>query len=268
MRRRNELWIGCILALLTLLACGGSDTIQEPQATTADGAEAVDTAPAAASGSEPSAELGSGEEDDAIDSEALSESGTIEIKQYSVAYIGSGTLGTGTLTYLGQEHPFQIGGLGVGGIGVSSIDAHGSVYNLPDLESFTGAYGNARLGYTAADKGKGKGRLWLKNPRRGHQALDHDEGPRPHRWRGRHRHHLGVGRAGSRWGGQGRNTGSVERYEGGDQEGLGVGQGHVPLIAESATIALRGAPPSLPPYFTNSGSPDRQVLSNQGSNGP
>ena len=32
---------------------------------------------------------------------------------------------------------------------------------LPDLESFTGTYGNARLGLTAADKGKG--RLWLKN---------------------------------------------------------------------------------------------------------
>jgi len=162
MQRRNELRIGCILALLTLLACGGSDTTQEPQATTADGAEAVTPAPAAASGSEPSAELGPGEEDDAIDPEALSESGTVEIKQYSVAYIGSGTLGTGTLTYQGQEHPFQIGGLGVGGIGVASIDAYGSVYNLPDLESFTGAYGNARLGYTAADKGKG--RLWLKNP--------------------------------------------------------------------------------------------------------
>jgi hypothetical protein len=142
MRRRNELCIGYILALLTLLACGGSDTTQEPQATTADDAEAVETAPAAASGSEPSAEpsaeLGSGEEDDAIDPEALSESGSIEIKQYTVAYIGSGTLGTGTLTYQGQEHVFQIGGLGVGGIGVASIDAHGSVYNLPDLESFTG----------------------------------------------------------------------------------------------------------------------------------
>jgi hypothetical protein len=80
----------------------------------------------------------------------------------SVAYIGSGTLGKGTLTYQGREHPFRIGGLGVGGIGVASIDAHGSVYNLADLESFTGTYGNARLGFTAADKGKG--RLWLKNP--------------------------------------------------------------------------------------------------------
>ncbi len=162
MRRRNELRIGCMLAVLALLTCGGSDTTEEPQAASADGAEAAATAPAAASGSEPSAEPGPGEADDAIDPEALSEVGTIEIKQYSVAYIGSGTLGKGTLTYQGQEHPFQIGGLGVGGIGVASIDAHGSVYNLPDLESFTGAYGNARLGFTAADKGKG--RLCRKNP--------------------------------------------------------------------------------------------------------
>jgi hypothetical protein len=158
MRRRHELRIGCILALLALLACGGDDTTQAPQAATADGAEAVASAPAAASGSEP----GPGEADDAIDPESLSESATIEIKQYSVAYIGSGTLGKGTLTYQGREHPFRIGGLGIGGIGVASIDAHGSVYNLPDLESFAGTYGNARMGFTAADKGKG--RLWLKNP--------------------------------------------------------------------------------------------------------
>jgi hypothetical protein len=151
-----------MFAVLALLTCGGSDTTEEPQAATADGVEAAAAAPAAASGPEPSAEPVPGEADDAIDPESLSEVGTIEIKQYSVAYIGSGTLGKGTLTYQGQEHPFQIGGLGVGGIGVASIDAHGSVYNLPDLESFTGAYGNARLGFTAADKGKG--RLWLKNP--------------------------------------------------------------------------------------------------------
>jgi hypothetical protein len=161
MQRRHELRIGCILALLTLLACGGSDTTQEPQAAAADGAEAAATEPAGASGSEPSAEPGSGEADDAIDPESLSESATIEIKQYSVAYIGSGTLGKGTLTYQGREYPFRIGGLGIGGIGVASIDAHGSVYDLPDLASFTGTYGNARLGFTAADEGKG--RLWLKN---------------------------------------------------------------------------------------------------------
>lgn len=162
MKRRNELRIGFILALLTLLACGGSETTQAPQAATGDEAEAAASAPAAVPEPEPSAEPGPGEAVDAIDPEALSEVGTIDIKQYSVAYIGSGTLGKGTLTYQGQVHPFQIGGLGVGGIGVASIDAHGSVYNLPDLESFTGTYGNARLGFTAADKGKG--RLWLKNP--------------------------------------------------------------------------------------------------------
>jgi hypothetical protein len=162
MQLRNELRIACILALLAFLTCGGSDTNQEPQATTADVDEAEASEPAAAPGSEPSAEPGPGEADDAIDPESLSEVGTIEIKQYSVAYIGSGTLGKGTLTYQGQVHPFQIGGLGIGGIGVASIDAHGSVYNLTDLESFTGTYGNARLGATAADKGKG--RLWLKNP--------------------------------------------------------------------------------------------------------
>ena len=73
-----------------------------------------------------------------IDPDALAESGRIEIKQYSVAYIGSGTLGKGTLFYEGQTHPFRFGGLGIGGSGVASIDATGVVYDLHDLDSFTG----------------------------------------------------------------------------------------------------------------------------------
>ncbi len=97
-----------------------------------------------------------------IDPDELEASGEIELKQYTVAWVGSGTMGGGTLIVDGKEYPFRLAGLGVGGYGASSIDAHGTVYNLPSLEAFPGTYGNARLGMTGGDSGGGK--LWLRNP--------------------------------------------------------------------------------------------------------
>ena len=88
-------------------------------------------------------------------------SGTIRIQQYQVAFIGSGSLGGGTLGFQGKKHEFSIGGLGIGGFGVSSIDASGEVYHLEKLEDFEGAYGQARAGLVVADKSKGS--LWLRN---------------------------------------------------------------------------------------------------------
>jgi hypothetical protein len=146
--------------LLSLAGCGAEDTREpaDPVAEAAPAAEtAADDAPTAETETEPAAEA-TGEE---IDGSALSETGSIAINQYQVAFIGSGTLGKGTLSYGGRKIPFRIGGLGFGGIGVAAIDATGTVYDLKNLDDFTGTYGNARLGITAADKGKG--RLWLKN---------------------------------------------------------------------------------------------------------
>lgn len=100
-------------------------------------------------------------EEEAIDPEELELSGTIELKQYTVAWVGSGTMGGGTLTVEGKEYPFKIAGLGVGGFGASTIDATGVVYDMPNLDAFPGTYGNARLGLTAGDSGGGK--LWLKS---------------------------------------------------------------------------------------------------------
>lgn len=91
----------------------------------------------------------------------LEKSGTVRIEQYQVAFIGSGNLGGGTLSYKGKNHKFTIGGLGIGGFGVSKITASGAVYNLKDLSDFQGAYGQARTGYAAADMGGGT--LWLEN---------------------------------------------------------------------------------------------------------
>jgi hypothetical protein len=78
-----------------------------------------------------------------------------------VAFIFSGNLGGGVLTYEGKQHSFTIGGLGVGGIGASSINATGEVYNLHKLEDFPGAYGQARVGYVAGTLSAGD--LWLEN---------------------------------------------------------------------------------------------------------
>ena len=155
MARARWNWIGCTLAVLALLACGGGETQPVGEGEGASQEALEESAP------EPVADTGSGQEGDEIDPASLSDSGTVLIKQYQAAWIGSGTLGKGTLTHEGRSYPFRIGGLGFGGFGVAAIDAHGTVYNMRGVDSFTGAYGNARIGLTAADKGKG--RLWLKN---------------------------------------------------------------------------------------------------------
>ena len=89
-------------------------------------------------------------------------SGTVSIEQMTVAFIGSGGLGGGTLHYRGKSYRFTIGGLGVGGFGISKLEASGEVYNLHELNQFPGAYGSARYGAAYGDQGSGQ--LWLENP--------------------------------------------------------------------------------------------------------
>lgn len=89
-------------------------------------------------------------------------SGTVEIEQVQVAFIGSGNVGGGTLHFQGRSYRFTVGGLGVGGFGVSKMQAYGDVYNLRELRQFPGAYGQARYGMAAGDEGGGE--MWLENP--------------------------------------------------------------------------------------------------------
>jgi hypothetical protein len=93
--------------------------------------------------------------------EDLKKSGTVRIEQVQIAFIGSGNLGGGTLTFGGKSYDFTVGGLGIGGFGVSKITATGNVYNLRDLASFPGAYIQGRYGAVIGDVSTGK--LWLKN---------------------------------------------------------------------------------------------------------
>jgi hypothetical protein len=88
-------------------------------------------------------------------------SGTVEIEQVQVAFIGSGNVGGGTLHFEGKSYRFNVGGLGVGGFGVSKMQAYGDVYNLKQLSHFPGAYAQARYGAVAGDRGGGE--MWLEN---------------------------------------------------------------------------------------------------------
>lgn len=91
----------------------------------------------------------------------LRPSGSVNIHQVQIAFIGSGTTGGGTLYFHGRAYPFKLGGLGIGGIGISTIDAVGTVYNLYRLQDFNGAYGQAQTGFAIGEQGKGE--MWLQN---------------------------------------------------------------------------------------------------------
>jgi hypothetical protein len=87
--------------------------------------------------------------------------GKVSIRQLQVAFIGSGAIGGGTLTYRGKSYGITVGGLGIGGIGASRLQATGTVYGLMRREDFAGAYVQLREGWAVGDEGRG--RLWLRN---------------------------------------------------------------------------------------------------------
>jgi hypothetical protein len=88
-------------------------------------------------------------------------SGSVSIHQVQIAFIGSGTIGGGTLYFRSRAYSFKLGGLGIGGIGISTIDAVDTVYSLRRHEDFNGVYGQTRTGWAIGEQGKG--RMWLQN---------------------------------------------------------------------------------------------------------
>jgi hypothetical protein len=92
---------------------------------------------------------------------AQAPSGTVEINQTQIAFLVSGNLGSGRLSFQGRTYSFSIGGLGVGGFGISKLEAVGTVYGLSRIDQFPGAYGQARTGIAVGDAGGGG--LWLRN---------------------------------------------------------------------------------------------------------
>jgi hypothetical protein len=89
------------------------------------------------------------------------QTGTLRFEQVSVAFIASGELGGGTLTWRGRSYPITIGGLGIGGIGASRVVASGRVYGLTNRVDLAGAYVQLKEGWAVGRAGQG--RLWLKN---------------------------------------------------------------------------------------------------------
>ncbi|WP_395018628.1 hypothetical protein [Dongia sp.] len=87
--------------------------------------------------------------------------GTVQISQTQIAFMGSANLGGGKLNFGGKTYPFTIGGLGIGGFGFSKIEATGTVYNLKSLDQFSGAYAQGRYGIAVGDRSTGE--LWLSN---------------------------------------------------------------------------------------------------------
>jgi hypothetical protein len=94
--------------------------------------------------------------------EGMTPDGVVQMQQIQAAYIGSGSTGTGTLSFRGQSYPFSVNGLGVGGIGVSQIEAQGYVYRLGSVQQFPGSYGQARYGFAVGQASAGD--LLLQNP--------------------------------------------------------------------------------------------------------
>jgi len=88
-------------------------------------------------------------------------SGTVQISQTQIAFMGSANLGGGKLNFGGKTYPFSIGGLGIGGFGFSKIEATGTVFNLKSVDQFSGAYAQGRYGLAVGNKSTGE--LWLTN---------------------------------------------------------------------------------------------------------
>ena len=64
----------------------------------------------------------------------LVKSGSFEVENVRVSFMGSAAYSTGRLEYRGKSRKFKVVGLGIGGIGVSKTRAWGGVYNLKKLD--------------------------------------------------------------------------------------------------------------------------------------
>ena len=90
---------------------------------------------------------------------------TLTLKEGQVA-VGIGwSWGKGDLSYKGKKYAFKVEGLSVGDVGITEAKADGKVYNLKNLEDFSGTYAAATAegtvglgaGATASEERKGCG---------------------------------------------------------------------------------------------------------------
>lgn len=87
-------------------------------------------------------------------------SGKVTLTMGQGGLLLSASAGSGTLVFKNKRHAFELGGIGLGQLGGSKATCVGEVYNLNQLEDFSGAYVQLKTGVTGTD---GKGEIWLKN---------------------------------------------------------------------------------------------------------
>jgi len=88
---------------------------------------------------------------------------TLRLSFSSVA-VGVGfSSGSGTLTYKGKNYPVKVKGLSVGRVGVTNSSAQGEVFNLKNLEDFSGHYDVNGAGTRGVTLGAGKTGTLMSN---------------------------------------------------------------------------------------------------------
>jgi len=90
--------------------------------------------------------------------QGLTPSGNVTLTETFVGGVGGGN---GTLTFNGQNYPFQLIGSVMGPGGADRITASGEVYKLSNVNDFAGRYtqGSGPAGLSQS----GQGQLWLQN---------------------------------------------------------------------------------------------------------
>jgi hypothetical protein len=85
---------------------------------------------------------------------------TLKFVERGVALGFGVSWGEGTLTFKGKHYPFKIQGLSINDIGISTVHATGKVFDLKNIEDFSGTY---NAGSSEATMGEGVGAIMMKN---------------------------------------------------------------------------------------------------------
>jgi len=92
--------------------------------------------------------------------DGLTESGSITIRVKQILQIEVGGSGEGTLIFEAWQYPFSIENAMLSGVDKSPVDLEGTVYNLENLEDFSGVYTPETADIKA---GKGLTGIWTRN---------------------------------------------------------------------------------------------------------
>jgi len=84
----------------------------------------------------------------------------VELQSRQVAAGIGFSWGSGTLSYEGRNHAFDVRGVRLGDVGIARLIGEGDVENLTELAHFAGRYWAAEVGAAA---GKGASRIVLRN---------------------------------------------------------------------------------------------------------